>query len=209
MLEPGQYAPSPDDQLWLLRAVEGEGAPRNVVAQTLINRFMWLRATKPKAYPTLAQFVQAYSRPVNPRWTFGGDLYEAAHKAASSAERSRLEAVARKIEGHRSNATFGRSTRDAVRRAFTRGPVDLPTPDTTDFGAPFRQVSEHLVRITPERERRNTFYRARAAQGWQGYGVRIARELQPVAFAASGTLLGVLLVVYLVGKGGARATKRA
>ncbi|MDH5644460.1 MAG: hypothetical protein OEZ01_00545 [Candidatus Heimdallarchaeota archaeon] len=67
-----EYSATDDDALTLARAVAREGRPYDAVAWTLVQRFAWLW---PK-YPTLAELVQAYAQPVNPRWFPGGDLHQ-------------------------------------------------------------------------------------------------------------------------------------
>ena len=49
----GQYRVTPADRLWLLRAVAREGEPRARVAQTLVNRFVWLRSRGSTAYKSI------------------------------------------------------------------------------------------------------------------------------------------------------------
>ena len=65
------YIITEEDRLWLLRAVNFEGAPQRAVAWTLIQRFAWIFPT----YSTLSDFIQAYAQPVNPRWFPDGDLF--------------------------------------------------------------------------------------------------------------------------------------
>lgn len=67
-----EYTITDDDVLTLARAVDREGAPNRAVAWTLVQRFASLYPT----YPTLADFVSAYSQPINPRWFPDGDLHE-------------------------------------------------------------------------------------------------------------------------------------
>lgn len=70
-----EYEPTDEDRLVLARAVAHEGRPQRGVAWTLVQRFALLH---PKYYQTLADFVRAYSQPINPRWFPDGDLHQAA-----------------------------------------------------------------------------------------------------------------------------------
>lgn len=62
------------DRLWLARALEREGEPRKLVAQTLVNRWANASDWKPHRWPTLTDMVREYSQPVNPGWFPGGRL---------------------------------------------------------------------------------------------------------------------------------------
>lgn len=58
------YQVSDADKTWLARALWREGAPRNAVAHTLLQRFA---ALYPK-YATLTKFIRAYVQPLNVHW---------------------------------------------------------------------------------------------------------------------------------------------
>ena len=191
-LEPGAYQPTHNDRVWLSRAVEGEGAPERLVAQALVNRFMWLRERDPKLYPTLADFVRAYAQPINPRWMQGGDKFEARWRKADAAGKVRLRQQNARRQAHSTMTDFSDKTEDAVHRALTAGPVDLPSPDTTDYSAANMPEPGHLVRKTEHVPGRNTFYAAKGARGWKGYGARVAPAL-----GGAGALV-VVLGLYLV-----------
>lgn len=131
-----------DDQLWLARAVEAEGEPRDLIAQTLVNR--WVTLADRGSADSLADTVRAYSQPVNPRWFPDGDLFRAALNAAAPADRARLLARAERRRDELSRVTlFSSETREAVRRAF-EGPITIPAgalhfaPETADRNARFK-----------------------------------------------------------------------
>ena len=72
----GSYKVSATDKLWLLRAVQAESNKpddRRRVAQTLLNRFVFLKASGSTAYSTLTDFIRAYAQPVNPTWDDASD----------------------------------------------------------------------------------------------------------------------------------------
>lgn len=118
--------PSAEDAMWLARAVEAEGAPRDLVAQTLVNRWLWLW-DHGRPYATLTDLVRAYAQPVNPRWYRTGHLHLARRAAASDDEqRARLDARAERREYvHSTRTAFSPETTAAVSRAL-RGPLTLP-----------------------------------------------------------------------------------
>jgi hypothetical protein len=189
MIEPGHYEPTPEDYLWLLRAVEAEGAPRRDVAAALINRFVWLRVRRRTyRYPTLASFVRAYASPVNPRWRKGGSLYERAWKDADATKRARMVAADARRQKHMTRNKFTQRTRDAVDYALTNPPV---YPTVTDFAA-YDHPSRKTV-VVPGKPGVNTLYTADPS--WPGYrvGTRSA-----VAANTSGGGLGMAFVIMLL-----------
>jgi len=126
-----------DDALWLRRAVEREGEPREWVAQALVNRWALLKDQGGDHYPTLASFVRAYAQPVNPRWFPGGDLHLAqlaAHAPRGAAHRADMIARAERREReHSTRKIFHAQTEAAVDRAL-RGPLTLPA-GVTEYAA--------------------------------------------------------------------------
>ena len=84
------YPISPRDRLVLTRAVAREGKPYNAVTWALIQRFAWLYPSG--AYSTLADLVEAYAQPINPRWFPSGDKHKrAVARASNQAQRDKLE----------------------------------------------------------------------------------------------------------------------
>lgn len=117
---------SADDVLWLSRAVESEGEPRDLVAQVLVNRWAWLSDYRPGAYPRLADLVRAYAQPVNPRWFPQGDLFLARLEKAPTSERAALlQQATRRQAQHSTRVQFSAATDQAVRQALT-GPITIP-----------------------------------------------------------------------------------
>lgn len=115
-----------DDQLWLLRAVEAEGAPRDLVAQTLVNRWAWLSDTTPGRYFKLAELVRAYAQPVNPAWFESGGLFKKQFSAAAaSAQPTLLQRAQQRERIHATRTQFSPDTKAAVHRALF-GPLTLP-----------------------------------------------------------------------------------
>lgn len=126
-----------DDALWLRRAVEREGEPRELVAQALVNRWALLKDRGSTSYPTLASFVRAYAQPVNPRWFPGGDHHLALlaeHAARGPAHRAEMIARAeRRRDVHSVRKIFQPETEAAVSRAL-KGPITLPA-GITEYAA--------------------------------------------------------------------------
>lgn len=118
---------SADDVLWLSRAVEAEGPPRDLVAQTLVNRWAWLQDFAPGQYPTLEALVRAYAQPVNPRWYPTGDKFLEAYGkvVVPDAQRSLMQRAQARELLHSTRVQFSESTDAAVQQAL-RGPVTLP-----------------------------------------------------------------------------------
>lgn len=65
------YQVAPGDRLTLIRSVWREGRPQNAVAFTLLQRFTYIYPS----YRSLADFIKAYSQPINPRWFPTGDKH--------------------------------------------------------------------------------------------------------------------------------------
>lgn len=126
----GTYEVTPQDRLWLLRSVEAEGAPRRDIAQVLVNGFAWNRSRGGRG--TLADWVRAYSTPVNPRYVPGGDVFDAAYAKADAAERAKMDALARRRKLATDRTIFTSETHGAVARALEMGSVDVPKA-ATDF----------------------------------------------------------------------------
>lgn len=178
------YEPSAMDRLWLLRAVQAEGAPRAAVAQVLVNGFAWNRAHGGQG--SLASWVRSYSQPVNPRWAEGGDLLERAHLTPSE-----REAAIRRRALASSRTVFDRATHAAVRRALGRGLVDVPR-SATDFAAPTLDATKKGYQaLTPARPGVNRLWTRDPS--WAGY------EAQPggTGTAALGAALLALALVLL------------
>lgn len=191
------YLPTNTDRLWLLRAVEGEGPDQKQVAQVLTNRFLYLRARMPSAFATLADLVQAYSQPVNPRWMQGGDKWDAAwNRAKTDAQRATLLAQNKRRRAHRARGTFSASTEAAVTRALTAGSLDIP-PTAVHFAAP-EQGRKALPALTRP-PKANWLHTEAPAATWQGY--RATTTNMPIAKKGGNALLGVALVGMMLGKG--------
>lgn len=133
---------TPTDVLWLKRAVEAEGPPRPLVAQTLVNRWAWALDRGVDRYPRLQDMVRAYAQPVNPRWYEDGDLHKMALEAArADGDLQRATVLAtrarrRELVNSTRNA-FSPDTEAAVLLAL-QGPLTLP-PGVTQFAATNRK----------------------------------------------------------------------
>lgn len=118
----------PFDWVWLARAVQAEGEPRDLVAQTLVNRWTWFRDQGQIQFPTLTALVRAYAQPVNPAWMPGGHLHEAVlRETADPVARAQLHERARvRRDVHAKRTTFDADTHAAVAQALATGPITIP-----------------------------------------------------------------------------------
>jgi hypothetical protein len=172
------YEPTQEDVLWLLRAVAVEGPPERIVAQTLVNGFMWARERAGWENRTLAEWVQAYAQPVNPRWLVGGDLFEASlKKAESDKERAEKIARAKNRVTHRARTLFSEDDSRAVQEALSRPPVFRAA---TDYAAPSVVREPPWEPLTAAVPGKNRLWTRPAAKGWTGYTVSGAVGVLPL-----------------------------
>lgn len=84
------YPISARDKLVLTRAVAREGKPYDAVTWALLQRFAWLYPSG--AFETLADLVEAYAQPINPKWFPSGAKHKAAvRRAKTEAQKEALE----------------------------------------------------------------------------------------------------------------------
>lgn len=165
-----RYEPTAEDRLWLKRAVAREGQPLELVAQTLINGFLWARAEQ-GFKRTLTDWVRAYSKPVNPMWYRTGErLRRALEMASSETERERMlnEAWTRE-HVYSARNDFPSSVTDAVESALSKTPTRYL--EATDFAAPQVQKSADWKAHTVAVQGQNRLWTRPGAIGWTGYRV--------------------------------------
>lgn len=139
------------------------------MAQVLVNRFLYLRHTRPGLFKTLTALVRAYSQPVNPRWAKGGDLWQKAWaRSGSERDRRALLAASRRRKRHQSRTEFSPDTLLAVSDALV-GSTDIP-PTVVHFAAP--RVGGQGMTLLQSRPRTNWLYTVPGARHWQGYAAR-------------------------------------
>lgn len=161
----GSYQPSPDDYLWLLRAVAAEGPVQAQVAQTLVNLFCLLRSKGYKG--TLTDLVRAYAQPVNPRWYINGDLFIKANTDGVPADAA---AARRRERVHSKLRKFSDETFRAVETALETGLTDVPA-HATDYAAWGVDASKKgYVLLSTDRPRGRNQLWARDPK-WTGYTV--------------------------------------
>jgi hypothetical protein len=174
------YEPTDRDRLWLSRAVEAEGEPRELVAQALVNRWAWAHDLSPAKWPDPVSMIRAYSQPVNPEWYPDGKKHQAKlAKLTGDKRAAELAAAPRRRDVHSTATEFRPETVAAVRRAFD-GPISLPR-GVVHFAAPNdyrRRAFEVLVpgvrgktnelyaERHPHNSRRARYAVTRAAQEW-------------------------------------------
>jgi hypothetical protein len=162
----GTYTVSPSDRIWLLRAVQAESNKaddRRRVAQTLVNRFIYLKARGSTTYPTLTKFVRAYAQPINPLWES-----QSTSKCRQYPSRCTDRMIAKRREA-RTRTQFDDSTREAVDWALTRGMAGFDA-SAVHYAAPGVGASGK-IKLTTDRQGYNTFYAVDSSRRWPGYGV--------------------------------------
>lgn len=162
----GSYRVKPSDRLWLLRAVQAESNKaddRRRVAQTLLNRFVYLKSKGSTAYPTLTAFVRAYAQPINPKWE-----NKSTSKCRSNPSRCTDAMIAKRREA-RAQTQFSDSTVAAVDEAMSRGMTAIDS-SSVHYAAPGVGASGK-IKLTTDRRGYNTFYAVSGSRGWPGYSV--------------------------------------
>jgi hypothetical protein len=162
----GSYRVTPSDRLWLLRAVQAESNKvddRRRVAQTLINRFVFLKSRGSRAYPTLTKFVRAYAQPINPLWDDPSDA------KCQRNPRFCTSSMIAKRRAARDRSTFDGSTTAAVSEALSRGMTAIGGT-SVHYAAPGIGAAGK-IRLTPDRRGYNTFYAIASSRSWPGYQV--------------------------------------
>ena len=160
------YEPTAADVLWLRRAVEAEGAPQRGVASALVNAFMFVKAHR-HWQGSLADYVRAYSKPVNPAWFPEGELFRVAHRSAQPDVRDKmLKDAERRRDVHARRTDFMPSTEAAVNFALANPP---PIRNATDFAPLYVQRDSQWLALTPPRANENRFWARPGAWDWTGY----------------------------------------
>lgn len=184
-----------DDRLWLLRAVEAEGAPRDLVAQVLVNRWAWLWDRLPGKFTRLSELVRAYAQPVNPAWYPEGRLYQQ-QAATLTGEQARVAAqrAAKRRDEHSARTRFSAHTMAAVDRALF-GPLTLP-PGALHFAAPSIARPDLQVLMPAPTPQSNVIYADPA-----GAGARYALAREDAQHTAPSAARGKLLAALGIGVG--------
>ncbi len=162
----GSYRVTPSDRLWILRAVQAESNKpddRRRVAETLLNRFVFLKSRGSTAYPTLTAFVRAYAQPINPKWAS-----QSTAKCRTNPRRCTDAMIAKRREA-RTQTQFSDSTVTAVRGALTRGITSVAS-SSVHYAAPGVGAAGK-IRLTPDRQGYNTFYAVSGSRNWSGYSI--------------------------------------
>lgn len=188
------YTPTDEDRLWLMRAVAAEGPPHEIVAETLVNGFMWARSKK--RYPSsLATWVRAYAQPVNPMWFETGRMFQRSIlKLDNAFDIDCKRKIAKQREVYSARIRFDARTRGAVKRALESTPK---LPQATDYAAHYVEKPGKWEACTDPSPGFNRFWTRPAALGWRGYTV-----VQSIADAGSSGPTGagggvVLLLIAL------------
>lgn len=166
------------DRLWLARALEREGEPRRLVAQTLVNRWANASDWKPHRWPALTDMVREYSQPVNPGWFPGGRLLaKRVAELEARGEHAEAQAELRRAElrpAYAAANSFSAPTLEAVHAALY-GPLEIPH-GAVHFGP--QKESWASLTLVPGGPELNAIY---ASDGPAAGTYRLA----PIAFHAS------------------------
>ena len=132
----GGYNLTDRDRVMLARAVHFEGPPQAAVAWTLLQRFAAVHSEG--YYDSLADFVQAYAQPINPRWTRTGDLFQTRYKGLLAAGKTAEAAEEmRRAKGRESKINFPASKLKSwnLVNAILEGIVKSPVPGAIHYWA--------------------------------------------------------------------------
>lgn len=181
-----------DDRLWLLRAVEAEGPPQDLVAQTLVNRWAFLWDTTPAKYTRLYEYVRAYAQPVNPAWFPDGRLHlQALAKLADAEKPAAIARAEKRRDVHSTRTQFSPATTVAVDQAL-RGPVTIPAGALHYAAA--STPSQMPVLVPAESAKHNTIY---GELGGRGSRARYSLTTAGAAGPSPQARLAVALVAML------------
>lgn len=168
----GAYDDTLEDRVWLLRAVQVEGRPEELVARALVNGFCWARARR--AYRgSLMSWVRSYAQPVNPRWFVGGDLH-----AKACAQLPHEQAQQERARAHLRETRHARC-RDFDPRVEVAVAMALSTPfrsDITDYAAHHIDARSkgYVPRSAPEPGKNRLWTRDVT---WRGYDAEDTRRI--------------------------------
>ena len=191
-----------------MRAVEREGQPRPLVAQTLVNRFAWLHSRG--HYPTLESFVRAYAQPVNPRWYPAGDLHQAAVNKirnrtdiTPAVKTEQIAELERRATNRRDvfavSSHFAPAVIEAVDQALERGPLDIG-PGTVHYAAA-RIRRAWPVTHEPASSKENRFYRERDGRsGTYLYSVLTTAVPARARGGIAAVVVGFFLALFALGR---------
>lgn len=188
----GEYVVTDEDRLWLLRAVQAEGEPRQAVAQALVNGFAWARANG-RWKASLMGWVRAYAQPVNSRWFTSGDKFLLSVQGRSPADVAAMKKRAYQREAmHSTRTQFTAETESAVNYALTT----VFHSDITDYAAHDHTPPAHYVARSAPKAGVNRFWTR--AVGWTGY----IADGWSSASGGAGIALALLVGVWLLAKRG-------
>jgi hypothetical protein len=190
-----------EDRLWLARAVEAEGEPRDLVAQVLVNRWAWLFDEVPGKYMKLRDLVRAYAQPVNPAWFPGGKLFEARVKTLEPLEQAQAQQQAKnRRDVHSTREQFSANTLTAVDQAL-RGPIVIPA-GALHFAAPFVVRSDLPVLVPADSDRHNVIYGEASQRGARArYSITAAEAVATRSTSSTGGRVAAVVGILALGMG--------
>lgn len=137
----GNYQLTPSDVLWAARSAYFEGGGTAAVLWTETQRFILLRGS----YPNFAQFVQAFSQPINPAWRRNGAFCRPDGQYASTDACSETRLQRRDVAASMSWSTLIERDPELVTTVlqWANGLLPNPVPRVTNFADP--TVAEHWL----------------------------------------------------------------
>ena len=171
----GSYQLTHNDVLWLARSAVYEGGDPRDVVWTEVQRFIGMR----KNYATFAEFVQAFSQPINPDWRRDGLFCRPGGKYAGRTECNPGALNKRDIAAAATLADLAKKDPEAVDVVlrFAAAGVANPVPRSTNFADP--TVSAHFLAKNPNakviKRAGNVYIMEPHAAGWDRNHVVLAR----------------------------------
>ncbi len=190
--EGARYTLTERDLVWAARMVVGEGATDGpAVLWAMTQRFMLPQVRR--RFRTFSSFIRAYSQPINPRWTRGGEFCRPGGRF-SRTRLCRPEVLDRRDRVARLRSSeIPRSVREVVRR-WSQARLPNPVPRTTDFAS--REIRARPVFVLTF-AKRNLFYGLRGVTERWGPNqvvIRLGRRVASAVPAVGGFLVVAAIV---------------
>lgn len=164
------YQLTRDDVLWAARMSVYEGGNAADSLWALTQRFVWFDEVKGTFYPTFGALAQAFSQPINPRWTAEGEFCAPGGKYHGT-DYCSPGRLARRQEAREADLEY-LSTKDpeAINLVllWAEGGLENPVPGATNWAAP--KVAANYLAKHPAAElvvkRGNWFIAEKESVSW-------------------------------------------
>jgi len=164
-----RYRITRDDVLWMARMAVYEGGDAADSLWALTQRYVWFEE-RGTYYARLADLAQAFSQPINPRWTAEGDFCAPGGKYHGTDYCSPARLARRQAAREASLDYLADKDPDSVARtvAWAQGMLPNPLPLATNWAAP--KVAQGYLDRNPDADlllkRGNWFIVDKGAQSW-------------------------------------------